>query len=241
MLAQRTLKYIITSCFFLILTVGSAQEENSEKQMKEDEEMGVPRPSFIRFGVDPFSYVKSFIHPAVVHGITFQLDTEIKNKYFPIAELGFENFSADNDKSDLRVTGTFVRIGLDQGFSSYTDENDRDIFFAGLRYGAGAGSFFAENILLPNSTVPFSRDPASYFCQWGELTTGIRTELFANIFLGWTVRLKRRLSLTKLDIAPVYIPGFGMGDKKLNVELSVQVLYAIPYKKKKNNGQDIKH
>ncbi len=234
MYLQKILSYIIIS---ISLFWGSAlfsqgvptQKKPVDKKVEEEK---MDRVEFIRLGVDPFSVVKSFIYPATVSGVTFQLDTEIKEKYFPVLEIGNENFSMDYSNYNMESTGFFIRLGVDQNFLSYLNPEDQDIFFAGLRYCIGSGTAGVSDIVLPNSlgNEAINIENETYFTQWGELTAGVKTKLVSNFFLGWTVRVKRRFSFSKMEMNPYYVSGYGVQDKSLNVEMSVQVLYALPYK-----------
>ena len=66
-----------------------------------------------------------------------------------------------------------------------------------------------------------------------EVAPGVRAEVFKNLSMGWTVRLKLLLSGGGgKDLRPISIPGYGNGGRITNAGISYFITWNIPYKTK---------
>jgi hypothetical protein len=61
----------------------------------------------------------------------------------------------------------------------------------------------------------------------------VKTEIFRNISIGWTIRLKLLISGGGgKDLRPIYFPGYGNGGRRTTAGISYFLTWNIPYKTK---------
>jgi hypothetical protein len=61
----------------------------------------------------------------------------------------------------------------------------------------------------------------------------VRTELFRNFSIGWSIRLKFLISAGgSKDLRPIYFPGYGTGSKTVNAGINYFLIWSIPFKTK---------
>jgi hypothetical protein len=194
------------------------------------------RPVYIRIGVDPSRYLYRYIDNSVFRsGFEISLDTEVKQRYFPVFELGTETFTLDKERLLMDGSGVYLRAGVDQNLMRNQNPNDRDMFYIGVRFGYAFLSQDANRILVDNGIDQslFNFEGVNYNATWGELCVGVKTELGGNFFLGWSVRLKKRFSVSQREVIPYIIPGYGKYTNSINVAPQFSFMYAIPIKKVK--------
>jgi hypothetical protein len=79
---------------------------------------------------------------------------------------------------------------------------------------------------------PASNAQTSHAAHFVEVSPGIRTELFRNFAIGFTVRLRILIYAgTSADLKPIDIPGYGNGTKRFSPGLNYYIIWSIPYKK----------
>lgn len=194
------------------------------------------RPVYIRIGVDPSRYLYRYIDNSINRsGFEISLDAEVKQRYFPVLELGIESFTLDKELLLMDGSGFYVRAGVDQNLMRYQSPSDRDMFYIGVRFGYAVLTQNANRIIVDNGIDQsiFNFDGVNYNATWGELCVGVKTELGGNFFLGWSVRLKKRFSVSDREVIPYIIPGYGKYNNSLNVAPQFSLMYAIPIKKVK--------
>lgn len=142
------------------------------------------------------------------------LRLNLKNTYFPIAEVGYGLC----DKTDLntyikyKTSAPYLRIGCDVNFLKDKFQDNR--LFVGLRYGV---SSFNYDISGPDmkdpiygGAEPFGFDGISTTSQWIEIVLGVQVKVWRNFHMGWSVRFKSEMSTKEsLYAKPYYIPGYG--------------------------------
>jgi hypothetical protein len=66
-----------------------------------------------------------------------------------------------------------------------------------------------------------------------ELVGAIKTELFPNFFLGWSIRYKLLLN-PQMDplFTPLIVPGYGRGSRDRGIGFTYSVYYKIPLLKR---------
>jgi hypothetical protein len=142
------------------------------------------------------------------------LRVNLKDKYFPIIELGLG--SADEEDVSTRLhyktSAPYGRIGID--FNVLKNVHDDYRLYLGGRY---AFTSFKYDIFSPGLTDPVWGDHVDYnypdnsaSYHWLEFVGGIDAKIWKFFRLGWSVRYRRRLFHTEQEIGePWYIPGFG--------------------------------
>ncbi len=229
------LKYTFKLLLVLISLSSFAQEKALPK-----------RQFFIRAGFDLSRLALPYVNDIPVNGFEFSLDTEIKYKFFPTFEAGYnkvdnitETYNDEGESTyahQYKAEGTYWRLGLNYNMLKYKHRLDRNIFYIGVRYGNSSFSQEAPNIELVNEwgTYETSVPKTNLTAHWAEFIMGLRGEIFTNFYMGYAIRIKTLISQTDdQGFTPYYIPGFGKGFKNIHPGMSYSVFYAIPMKNPK--------
>jgi len=71
------------------------------------------------------------------------------------------------------------------------------------------------------------------FAHYIEVAPGVKTEVFKNFSMGWTIRLKLLLSGGGgKHLKPISVPGYGNGGRMTNAGISYFIVWNIPYRTK---------
>ena len=142
------------------------------------------------------------------------LRVNLRDKYFPVIELGMGKADANDVATNLtyKSTAPYGRIGMD--FNVMKNKHDINRVYVGGRY---AFSSFDFDVSSPGITDPVWGDVAEYAHEgnkatwhWMEFVAGIDAKIWKMVRLGWSVRYKRRLSNKDPEIGkPWYVPGYG--------------------------------
>lgn len=184
----------------------------------------------IRFG---FDISKPVINLAQNTYSSYEAEADyyIRNEVYGVAEGGFG--SAKYEYPDLRYNSNsaFFRIGLDKTLITRIAGNDWDAAFIGMRYGAAFVNRKDAAFTIIDSLWGFYSGaiPAQTFtAHWAEVTGGVRVELLRNVFAGWNVRGRFLLNGRSFqELAPVFIAGYGRGDKSTVFDFNFFICYAL--------------
>lgn len=151
----------------------------------------------------------------------------LKDKWFPIIELGIGKANAEDVTTKLtyKSTAPYGRIGMDWNLS----KNKHDIYrvYGGFRY---AYTSFKYDVSSPGIVDPvwgdktdFNAKDVSCTYHWLEGVFTIDAKIFGPVRMGWSVRYKRRLFHTHGDIGEAwYVPGYGKsGNSRLGGEFNI--------------------
>jgi hypothetical protein len=187
----------------------------------------------IKLGADIFGpgyYIFDHNNLTVEGFISVDIDT---NKAV-VFEAGYKDYKYSQYNYDYLGKGVFFRAGVD--FNLLQPQVSRGQYYGGigLRYG----------LSIYNNEVPFldydnywgtatsSVAPATHAAHYVEVSPGIRTELFRNFSIGFTVRLRILIySGSSPDLKPIDIPGYGNGTKRFSPGLNYYLIWSIPYKR----------
>lgn len=149
-------------------------------------------------------------------------------------EAGYSRFNYEQYNYSYKCKGFFIRAGIDFNFISPKVSKGRYYAGTGLKYGASLYSheipfFESENFW---GKLSQSIGKSTHIAHFIEASPGIRTELFKNFSIGWTIRLRILLyGGTGKDLKPIYIPGYGNGTKSFSPGINYYFVWSIPYKK----------
>lgn len=142
------------------------------------------------------------------------LSINLRDKYFPIVELGIGEADADNIATEIKykTRAPFARLGID--FNMMKNKHDRYRVYGGLRY---AFTSFNYDVVSPGlydpvwkQTVPFGSEGISCYQHWLEGVFTIDAYIWGPLRLGWSARYKRRLLHDHNEMGtPWYVPGYG--------------------------------
>jgi hypothetical protein len=152
-----------------------------------------------------------------------------------VLETGYLNYKYSQYNYDYISKGIFVRLGVD--FNLLKPEISLGKYWAGigLRYGMSlfnseTPSFQSESYWgTVSSSIP-SKKAIGHFI---EFAPGVKTEVFRNFSMGWTIRLKLLISGGGgKDLRPIYFPGYGNGGNRTAAGISYFISWNIPYRTK---------
>ncbi len=255
------LKYIISLLLMLGLAAGRAQDQPSSPATADT--LVSKEPYGIRVGVDISRPILSFLNEDYT-GLEFMGDYRLTPKLYLAGELGNEkksdreelgNEEADNITSlyDYTTKGSYLKLGID--YNTYENwYGMNNVIYIGGRYAASSFSqtlnsyaIFESNRywngtdLIQGSLAPEEFD--SLNATWLEFVFGIKAELFANIFLGGSVRIGFLISNKASERFPnLWIPGFNRvtDGSKFGVGYNYGITYFLPlYKKAKKPEQEL--
>jgi hypothetical protein len=142
------------------------------------------------------------------------LRVDLKDKYFPIIEVGYGKADAKDVSTNLHYkTGApYVRIGLD--FNMLKNKHDIYRLYGGFRYGMTSYKFDVTSTGVTDpvwgNVVPYEAKDVKANYQWLEAVAGVDVKISGPIHLGWSIRCRRRLTHNDGDIGNTwYVPGYG--------------------------------
>lgn len=204
-----TLSIFIGSILMLWATPTRAQENTHPNTLKGD------TTAFFR-GI---AVMTDLVGPAqLAFGDYGQLEAavrlNIKDKYFPIVELGLGKADAEDAATRLsyKTNAPYGRIGVD--FNLMRNKHDDYRIYGGARY---AYTNYKFDLFCSDVTDPFWGDSADFvakdvkcYYHWLEFVFGIDAKMWGPIRMGWSARYKRRLFHDDGYVGrPWYVPGYG--------------------------------
>lgn len=206
----------------------TANAQQRPKKMAEEEPDTIPLLKHIAVSVDLVGPIQWAV--STNGQVEAQLRIDLKDKYYPVLELGYGHADASEVATGLhyKTNAPYGRIGMDWNLL----KNKHDVYrlFAGFRYAFTSYKFDV------NSTTPIT-DPtyggvspyeatgisASY--HWLEGVMGIDAKIWGPIHFGWSFRYRRRIAHKDGDIGNTwYVPGFGkQGASRMGLTFNVGV------------------
>ncbi len=197
------------------------------------EKKKAPKPPYVhqfRVGFDLSRIAANIMFPSR-QSYEIQADYLLRNNIYIVAETGYGTGKVDYENLKYSNNGYYFKIGVDKSFLDIVSSRDFDIGFIGLSYGAGPGKRTEATYTIPSIFGPptTGTTPAqSYFVHWGEITGGVKVEIFKGVFLGWNGRMRFLLNPgTFKELSPAFIPGYGKGDKSTAFDINFYISYAI--------------
>ncbi len=142
------------------------------------------------------------------------LRINLKDKYFPIFELGLgeTDHTSDVSQTSYKTTAPYFKIGVD--FNVLKDKHDIYRVYFGLRY---AFTSFKYDVSNPTVTDPVWGEDVSYdysgikcSYNWAEIVFGVDAKICGPFHLGWSLRYRSRMSHNNGELGNTwYVPGFG--------------------------------
>jgi len=232
---MRTYIFIIS----LLWCAMSFAQENEDVKIEKD------TTKTYRFGLRVGVDVSKLIKTALVEDYTaYEINADYKfaKKYYLAGEYGFEDRTLDEMQVNYSAKGHYFKLGVD--YNMYTNWLDMEnSIYAGFRYGFSSHKqtlnryniyntdlYWNEN-LTQNVTREFDTNTSG----WIELQLGVKAKVLSNLYLGFNVQLKNKISNNNpTGFENLYIPGFGQtyADSNWGVGFGYTVSYFIPFYKK---------
>jgi len=153
-------------------------------------------------------------------------------RWLGVAELGYANVTNGRDGVySYTSNGIYGRLGVERNLLKGGD----DVVFWGLRYGVGRvgyryGSYTVIDPIWGNNNGSIPQTSALQ--HWGELVGGIKGMVLKNVYLGFTLRFRVKISSNySPETGPILVPGFGNAQNNTAFGISYYVAYRIPFKK----------
>ena len=220
---------ISRSCFSIILlllficSVSKAQEE---------------RTKGVRIGYD-ISRLAVKILENERTAFELSVDYELKPNFYLAAEGGAQKYLLTDSLYHYTSKGFYARFGIDFNMLKNRAENQYEMVFVGLRYGYSNLDHSTDNILIGENYWGqgdmTQLGTTTIQAHWIEAAVGVKAELFKNIFIGWSVRWRVMIYQTRDPVLkPIYIPGYGRGEKKSLIGFNYSIFVRIPIGKFRN-------
>lgn len=142
------------------------------------------------------------------------LRLNIKDKYFPVIEVGYGKADHHNDVTQTMysTSAPYGKIGVD--FNVLKNKHDIYKVFAGIRYAYTSFNFDVSHPDVKDpvwgTETPYGGKDIKAKYHWAEAVFGVDAKITGPLHLGWSVRYRRRLAH---DIAEMgncwYVPGYG--------------------------------
>lgn len=235
MLIQSSLKYTCILIFSLLcFSAANAQDTTSDTAAEK------PVPKFegghqLNIGVDIVRPVANYFSDNN-KSYEFAADYYLKNELYLAAEGGWG--TSDVKYSDLNYStkNSFVRVGFNKILLARENPKDWGGIMMGLRLGSafierGTATYTIADSVWGNGSGTIAGKRFNGI--WTEVTAGVRVELYKGLMAGWNLRGKFMLNSKSFnDLSPLYIAGYGRGDKNAVFDINFYLSYAIRWKRK---------
>ena len=160
-----------------------------------------------------------------------QLRVNLKNKYFPVFEagLGYSDHTDNETELHFKTQSPYFRIGCDINFNK--NKTSKNKILGGLRYCYTACQFDLEGNDMTDpiwgTPVPFRFTNLKTNVSWLELSIGLETPIYKNLYMGWSARYRSRISQDKPQVGEAwYVPGFGKNGSH-NIGATFQITFSL--------------
>lgn len=246
--------FIVINLVLCLLAGFPVQAQNSNRppasnppkeQKKEVDEEAFPLYNGVTVSVDLWgigskAFGSDFLSSEVA------VDVNLKNRFFPIVELGYGGTDAWNDNgTHYKSNAPYFRIGMN--YNALFKKKFKNYLFVGLRYAMSSFKYdiatlsvddpiYGGGIGNPNQvddiwggSLPFNHKGMKGSMQWFEFCVGIRAHIWKELYMGWGLRFKFRTSSSTGEYGdPWYVPGFGKyGSNTMGVTYTIT--YKLPF------------
>ena len=171
------------------------------------------------------------------------LRLSLKNKFLPIAELGYGlcDRTDYNSKIHYKVNAPFIRLGMDYNLLKNKWQDNR--LFVGLRYGFSTYKYDMNGPDLVDpvfgGSAPFDFSGTTSTSHWMEIVLGCQVKVYRNFHMGWSVRLKYHLHSSKNENSKAYyIPGYGTTGNSNTWAGTYNLIFDLNWGKKKGKNNE---
>jgi hypothetical protein len=236
------LRYFISISLLLYFVNSVAQEEPIDLQVTDTV---VHKQAYgLRAGIDLSRLVLSQTSEDY-SGLEIVGDYRLTQKLYLAGEFGNEKKTKQEDTYNFTTSGSYIKLGVDYNTYENWYGMDNSIFIGG-RYAFSSFNQTLNNFQYYDSNrywnpngFPNGSSESQEFdglsASWLEFVLGIKAELFANLYLGGSVRLGFLISNKESDQFPnPFIPGFNKvtDGSNFGVGYNYSLTYMIPLYKK---------
>ena len=238
-----TLKYIFAASLVLLcIATGAQGQATTDTTAVADSTVPVPVPRHRDTSGHQFSIGVDIIHPienmfmSDRTGYEIAADYYLHNELYLAAEGGWGTSNVTYSDLIYNTKNYFYRVGFNKILLPRENPKDWGGVFMGLRFATAhirrsAATYTVVDSLWGNSSGAITAKDLNSF--WAEITGGVRVELIKGLLAGWNIRGKFLLNSKQIqDLAPLYIAGYGRGDKNAVFDFNFYLNYAIRWKKR---------
>ncbi len=235
-------RYFIS--IYLVFSAMAAWSQDKPIDLQPKDTLVYKQAYGLRFGIDLSRPIVSLFEEEY-SGFEIVGDYRLTQKYYIAAELGTEKRDRQEDLYNFTTSGNYIKVGID--YNTYGNwYGEHNMIFIGGRYAFSSFSQTLNNYKIfdsnrywsPNDFIMGSSEAQEFGgrnASWLEFVLGIKTELFANIYLGGSVRLGFLISDPKDEPFPdLFIPGFNKvtDNSRFGIGYNFSLSYFIPFYKK---------
>ncbi len=160
------------------------------------------------------------------------LRLNLRNRYFPIIEVGYGKASHEDDvvtHISYHTKAPFFRVGCD--FNVAKNKQSQNRVYAGFRYAYTSYKADIERSPFEDPVwkwqTSFGIKDSPCWQHWGEAVFGVDAQIFGPLHLGWSVRYRRRFFHDDgITGKTWYVPGYGTQDSS-NLAATFNVIVDI--------------
>ncbi len=200
----------------------------------------------LRIGLDLSNPIRTLID-SDRKSIEIVADYRINKKFFAAVEIGFLDNFREEDNFEFTTNGQYLKLGFN--YNTYKNWlNMSNEIYIGSRYGFSTFSQTLESFTiisaneLPGTGSNIAQEHSGLNANWIEFVGGIKTEIYSNIFLGFSFSLKKMLFTKEPNnFKNLYVPGFDrVFLNNSGFGFNYTISYRIPlFKKDKMNTSKI--
>lgn len=189
------LRYLFILLISLFPLVGQSQEQDTTTYL------------VITPGVDISQPLQPYINEGY-NGFAMSLDVEYFKNIIFVTEFGQNTYNIEKDRYTYHSQGQFYKMGMD--LNVLRENQQKNQVTLGFRYGHARYEHELERLSVISywGNEDISLDREQLRSHWLEFTAGIRMELFANFYLGWSLRAQLKEKNVGAGYLPLYIPGY---------------------------------
>ncbi|MBP1677887.1 MAG: hypothetical protein H6Q20_2446 [Bacteroidetes bacterium] len=220
------------------MPVGAQQKTTPAKNTPADT-VKVDLFNGFRVDIDAVPVISGLLGNKETFSYEAALQAYIKNKYYPVIELGYAGANKTTDaEANFKTNGMFGRIGVDINLikSKKGVTQTDNMALLGIRFGYSGFKYTLANVIITDdywdeSTVHNYNNIRSRKA-WFELSGGMRVEISPNIFMGWTVKYRNLFKKPETGtISPWFVPGFGINTTGTTWGVNYCIGYKFNFKK----------
>lgn len=190
------------------------------------------RTKGLRFGYDISRLALYLVEPERT-GFELSADYELKRNFYVTAEGGWQKYQMSDTLYNYKSGGYYGRLGIDYNILKNRADDQYEMVFGGFRYGYSKLNHEAGNINIGGNYWGdgdiTQLENATIHAHWIEAIGGVRAEVFKNVFIGWSFRWRIMLYQSKVStMKPIYIPGYGKGEKKSLIGFNYYIYVRVP-------------
>ena len=194
-------------------------------------EIQAPVKPAIYLGFDLARPIMAYFSPEQ-HNYEVTADFRLNRKILFSADAGSTKIAINDTSYKYNSSGQYFRFGVNFNLLKLPSTWNKGLWTIGVKYGFStlthnSPSFYIRDDYWGNYTG--SMPESTIKSNWIELSSSLRTEIFKNFYLGWTVRFNFLLGTNSTNaIKPYYIPGYGKGTSTTFPLVNYYVYYMIP-------------